>query len=191
MGRRGTGVYKHSYDYKESTNTGVTNKIPDSVHQDFKYDAETGKLYWTVITPQRQRNNGEAGTVKHCVKTGAIKHRRIHYKNKNYTAHRIIYYMHHGHCPDMLDHIDGNPLNNLIGNLRPADPTLNSWNQKTFKNNTSGITGVVWNKAVASWRSRITCKGVVYELGFTDSKFEAACLRKSAELKMFGSFQRV
>lgn len=191
MGRRGTGVYKYSYAYKGSSNNGAPNPIDDSIHEDFKYDYETGKLYWKVMTKQRQRNGGEAGYIKYRKGTDKVSSRLITYKGKQTGVHRIIYKMHYGHCPDVLDHIDGNPLNNKIDNLRSADPTLNQWNTKKRINNTSGLTGVVWHKAADQWRARITCKGVVHELGFTDSKFEAACLRKSAELKMFGSFQRV
>jgi hypothetical protein len=189
MGRKGTGVYLHSQVYKGSPTNGKPIILTDSVNDDFIYDSSTGILKWSYT---RKRNRGmEAGSLSHCHKTGKISGRRVKYNGHEIGVHRIIYQMNHGYCPDVLDHKDGNPLNNRLSNLRPADPTLNSWNQKKFRNNTSGITGVVWHKATNQWRVRLGAKGIVNELGFSDCKFEAACLRKSAELKMFGSFQRV
>lgn len=58
-----------------------------------------------------------------------------------------------------LDHIDGNRLNNHISNLRLVNRTVNSKNRKKRSDNTSGITGICWNKAHNSWCIRRTVKG--------------------------------
>lgn len=52
--------------------------------------------------------------------------------------------MTHGDIPDtmVIDHLDGNPLNNNISNLRLVTVAINQRNQKLFKNNKSGKTGV-------------------------------------------------
>jgi len=184
-------TYSRNKDYKGGSANGKPiplNGYP--LHEDFEYDSETGKLYWKVITKHRQRNGGEVGSIKYRKDNKTVSKRSVHYKGRQIGVHRIIYAMWYGHCPDVLDHIDGNPLNNKINNLRPADPTLNHWNMKKFSSNRSGMTGVVWVKSARKWRMRITHKGVVHDC-YTDDKFEAACLRKAAELKMFGSFQRV
>ena len=47
-----------------------------------------------------------------------------------YLAHRLIFLMHHGYLPEMIDHIDGNPSNNLITNLREATNQQNQFNSK-------------------------------------------------------------
>ena len=68
-----------------------------------------------------------------------------------YLAHRIVYLWHHGNVPEFIDHIDGNPLNNRIENLRPATKLQNSWNMKTSANSTSGVKNVKWHKQSSKW----------------------------------------
>lgn len=58
-----------------------------------------------------------------------------------------------------LDHIDGNRLNNHISNLRLVNRTINSKNRKKRSDNTSGITGICWNKSHKCWCIRRTVKG--------------------------------
>ncbi len=60
-------------------------------------------------------------------------------KQKTFKLHRIIYEAHNGVIPDkmFIDHIDNNPKNNNIENLRLANRSENQHNQKVNKNNLS------------------------------------------------------
>lgn len=58
-----------------------------------------------------------------------------------------------------LDHIDGNRFNNKLSNLRLVTRTINSKNRKKRVDNTSGITGICWNKSHSAWCVRRTVKG--------------------------------
>lgn len=51
----------------------------------------------------------------------------------------------------IIDHIDGNSLNNNVDNLRWTTNTINTINSKMSKYNTSGITGVCFIKTRNSW----------------------------------------
>jgi hypothetical protein len=53
----------------------------------------------------------------------------------------------------IVDHIDGNPLNNHWTNLRYCSHSINSKNRGTNKNNTSGEKGVRYHKGywIADW----------------------------------------
>jgi hypothetical protein len=59
------------------------------------------------------------------------------------SVHRIIILM-DNHIPSnyIVDHLDGNPSNNLKTNLRVCTPSDNMKNKRVYKNNISGISGV-------------------------------------------------
>ena len=52
-----------------------------------------------------------------------------------------------------VDHIDGNPRNNLDSNLRDGQ-YINDYNRKLQSNNTSGINGIGWDESQNRWRVR-------------------------------------
>lgn len=86
------------------------------------------------------------------------------------------------------DHIDRNPLNCRRDNLRPATQQENTCNRTKMKNNTSGVTGVTWNKKDGVWVATI---GVDYErihLGTFNDKTKAIIARLTAEKQYFGNF---
>ena len=64
----------------------------------------------------------------------------------------------HGYLPELIDHKDGNPANNLIENLRPSNKSTNAMNRGAQANSTSGINGVSWDKEKQMWVGRITAK---------------------------------
>lgn len=55
----------------------------------------------------------------------------------------------------IVDHINGNPLDNRRQNIRICTFSENAWNQKNKKNNTSGVKGVSWLKRNKKWIVRI------------------------------------
>jgi len=83
---------------------------------------------------------------------------RIRINKKNYYLHRIIFMMFYGYFPEEIDHIDGNPLNNNINNLRAANPVLNGYNRKKFKNNTTGVKGIRFYKNAYEARCSVNKK---------------------------------
>jgi len=100
-------------------------------------------------------------------------------KYKKYYVHRILWKMYYGTEPKNIDHIDGNPSNNAISNLRSVEAHENSKNQKLHKNNTSGVSGV-WRQENI-WRARITHKKKIIDLGSFGTKDAAIAARAAAE----------
>ena len=78
---------------------------------------------------------------------------------KKYLVHRVVFLMHHGFLPDYVDHIDNDPLNNKIENLRECTFSQNRCNTPKYKNNTSGEKGVTWNKPNEKWYARVQYLG--------------------------------
>lgn len=62
---------------------------------------------------------------------------------RTYLIHRLVWFYHYGVWPELIDHIDRNPQNNKIENLRVSNKIYNSYNSGLPKNNTSGIRGIV------------------------------------------------
>lgn len=60
----------------------------------------------------------------------------------------------------VIDHIDGNPLNNRFSNLRHLDHSLNALNRQGAElRSKSGIHGVAWIESKQRWRARVKYKG--------------------------------
>lgn len=86
------------------------------------------------------------------------------------------------------DHIDMNSFNNRKCNLRPATKQENARNHKIMKNNTSGFTGVTWNKQKCKWEAQVFDYGKSIHLGFFANKDDAIRARLNAEAKYYGEF---
>jgi hypothetical protein len=109
---------------------------------------------------------------------------------RNLLVHRLIYIMHHGHTDKEIDHIDGNPLNNRIENLRACTRGQNSCNSRMRRDNTTGIKGLYWNKRKESWRGRIQFEGKLHYIGTFKTIFDAACSMIPARERMHGEFAK-
>ena len=94
-------------------------------------------------------------------------------------------------CPkDMVvDHINHNPLDNRICNLRICSQHENVMNSSLNSNNTSGCTGVAWVKENNRWWAYIQVKGSRINLGYFIDDNEAVKVRKEAEIKYFGEYR--
>ncbi|MBO5394167.1 MAG: HNH endonuclease [Pseudomonas sp.] len=117
-------------------------------------------------------------------------YRQIHLVSMMVSVHRLIYYMHTGSFPAVIDHIDGDTGNNKIENLRPATVSKNSMNCKISIANTSGVKGVSWHKTTGKWAAYVRINGRQAALGLHDHIFDAACARRSAEMTYYGEFVR-
>ena len=107
-----------------------------------------------------------------------------------YYVHRIIFMMHYGYIPKQIDHIDGNPSNNKIENLRETNYTTNNYNKKIMTNNKSGVKGVNWHKGGKKWRVEITVNKKNLYLGLFDDLELAELVAQEARNKYHGSFAR-
>jgi hypothetical protein len=108
----------------------------DYFSQLLRYDPDTGKLFWKQPKPGR-RLYRPAG---HKDRTGYI---RIMINYKMYLAHRIAWLLVKGMWPvTMLDHIDRDPSNNRMENLRESNHSENGLNSRPKITSQTGVRGV-------------------------------------------------
>lgn len=88
----------------------------------------------------------------------------------------------------LVDHKDRNPLNNRVSNLRKANKAINTINTDIRKHNTSGVTGVSFNKQLGKWRAYITNNKKRIELGVFEEKESAIIERLKAEKEFFNEY---
>ncbi len=101
--------------------------------------------------------------------------------------HRLI-----AKAPDhaLVDHIDGNSLNNRKSNLRLATPAENTRNRKFNGGNSSGFKGVTWHKKYCKWQASIKADGINHFLGMFDDPSVAHKAYCAASAKYHGEFGR-
>jgi hypothetical protein len=124
-----------------------------------------------VLLNKIDRKMVKAGQRSGCEKDGYI---WVKVNGQRYSAHRLIFFMQHGYCPEYIDHIDGNGLNNRIENLRPATLSQNKANQRVYGNNVSGVKGVYWCHPKKAWVAQIAFNKRRRTLGTFSTKELAA-----------------
>lgn len=83
-----------------------------------------------------------------------------------------------------VDHFNRNRKDNRKSNLKSVTRQHNNWNKGLQINNTSGITGITWNKKSQKWIAYIMRK----HLGSFNNFEDAVKARKQAEEKHFGEY---
>lgn len=102
-------------------------------------------------------------------------------------AHRVVWAMCHGEWPDgEIDHINRNPSDNRIENLRIATATENARNKGDYANNKSGYRGVTWHKSSSKWMAQIKVFKKNIHLGLFNDPAEAGAAYQAAREKYFG-----
>ena len=108
-------------------------------------------------------------------------------KKKVY-AHRIVMNVNDYQINKQIDHINGDTLDNRKQNLRIVTSRQNGLNSSIRKDNTSGVTGVYWDKSVQKWLVRVYENGREIRLGYFDNFDDAVIARQKGEDKYYGEY---
>jgi len=134
-----------------------------------RYDESTGEFFW-LHRRNRQLAGAKAGGMK---STGHID---IAIFRKRYFAHRLAWLYVYGAWPTKpLDHINGNPADNRICNLRELEVWQNNQNRHRVSRSKSGskLLGTSYCKREQKWRASIGIDGRKLSLGYFHSEEEA------------------
>lgn len=167
---------------------------PELLRQIMRYEPDTGLLFWRE-RPVEMFNEGKRGAAwaarlwnaKHAGKRAFTYQMPFGYFagrvfGKGCTAHRAAWALHHGEWPNVIDHINGDPTDNRIENLRSVDQALNMRNIGATKVGASGARGVEFRKG--RWRARIRINNRHKFLGSFDTKNAAVAARLRAEREL-------
>lgn len=175
----------------------MTKALPhrDDLIKLIDYDPSTGKLFWKERQSTGESTRADLAAIRFNSlyagkETFCLVNPRGYYWGKflgtQYLAHRIIWKMVTGTDPDVIDHINGDRIDNRFINLRNVDGFINQRNRRAPKHNESGVFGVTLCRATGKWAARIHKNRERFNLGRFDSLGEAIAARRNAEIEYWG-----
>lgn len=91
----------------------------------------------------------------------------------------------------VVDHINGNGLDNRRDNLRIATPSQNAMNSKRHKDNRTGYKGVTYFRRDRNYRATIYINGKVTHIGYFDTAEEAHEAYNARAKQEYGEFAKL
>lgn len=163
--------------------------MSELTHKELKsildYNYKTGDFSNRITRNGRAKKGAIAGTING---KGAI---QIRINGKIYFAHRLAWFWFYGSWPkNKIDHIDGNPANNSIKNLREATVSQNNCNRKPNAKKAVASKGVYLYKGGPKYGAQIKVNRVHHWLGLFDTEEEASKAYQRAAKKLHGEFAR-
>lgn len=155
------------------------------------YSPVTGDFRW------KKRKNEKAWNTKYAGKVAGydwragpnVVYRSIRIFNFPFLGHRLAFLYMTGDWPSLVDHKDGNGLNNKWDNLRIATRSQNSANAGASKRNKTGFRGVAQERG-GKFRANIFLDGRQTYLGAFDTAEEASEAYQAALKQKSGDFAR-
>ena len=152
------------------------------LHDHFEY--KDGDLFWKKPLSNRVKVGQKAGTLKD---NGYLVTRIDGNMMRN---HKIVYMLFNDEIPELIDHIDGNKLNNRIENLRLASKIENAQNSKLRSDNSTGVKGLRWHSQRNKWNVRLVINKKEKSFGLFEDFELAELVAFEAREKYHGQFAR-
>ena len=142
--------------------------MKDDLKEILDYNSETGVFTW--LKKVSKYSNIKIGSV--AGSSDVHGYYRIMVNGKIYKAHRLAWLYVYGEWPkNYIDHINGNPSDNRIENLRDVTRRQNQQNQKIHRQ--GHLVGVSYSKPHKKWKSQIAINGRRKFLGLFETKEQA------------------
>jgi hypothetical protein len=151
------------------------------------YDPKAGVMTWIAPSKHHNRLTGtEAGTSQRG-QTGKA-YWKIAINGRKFGRSRLAFAWMTGEWPPhMVDHIDGNSLNDAWANLRHATVLENAWNHQRRAKKSSLPMGVR-TTAAGRYAARLAVNKVMLHLGAFDSPEAAEAAYRQARKVHYGDF---
>ena len=148
------------------------------------FEYREGKLYWKYVKSIRIKTGDEAG------REDGFGYRIVRFNYKMYRTHHLIYLMFHNVLPKIIDHINGNRLDNRIENLRIATDSQNNCNKGIQANNTTGSKNVKWHKRIKKYEVSVQVNKKRQYIGVFEDLELADLVAHMAREKYHGNFAK-
>jgi hypothetical protein len=153
----------------------VLKKIPTL----FTYS--DGRLFWN-----HSRGNVKAGSlIDYRDNRGHI---RVRIFDRLFRAHHVIWFLHYGKWPSLIDHINGDPADNRIENLRECTQQENTRNRSSQPSSRCSYKGVSYHTRGRKWVAQIKSGNVRKHLGLFAEIEDAATAYNFAAAEMHGQY---
>lgn len=170
-----------------------------------EYFPETGGMRWKIrdaslFEDKKSRSaqhsaanwNAQHAGREAFTTVGSHGYRSGRLQGRGLLLHRVAFVLMTGDWPKALvDHVDGDRLNNRWSNLREASSAQSVRNRGCFSA-VSPYIGVSWSKAQRGWVGRVYCGGTVHYCGFSKDDPEKLARRRDRKAsELFGSYARL
>jgi len=151
----------------------------EEVRNRYAYNPDTGQI--VHARAGNSKLNGKSAVTMR--KDG---YAQVQIGRKSYRAHRLAWLLHYGIYPSgVIDHINGNPSDNRISNLRDVSQMENTHNRTVSSTRShTGLLGVVKDRS--GFQARIRAHGVQHYLGWFKTDIEAHAAYVNAKTSIHG-----
>jgi len=154
----------------------------EAIMEQLEYDAQTGIFRW-----KKSKGRASSGSVAGYARPN--RYVSIKVNGKQYSGHRLAWIISYGVDPELeIDHINNDPHDNRLSNLRLATREQNSFNTPIGRRNKSGVKGVYFDKNENKWAAEITTNGRRILVGRFKSIELAEAAIKEKRLDLHGEF---
>lgn len=153
----------------------------EEAHRVWRYDPDTGLLYWRISPCNPIPAGSEAGNISD------EGYYRISYQRSRYMAHWIVWALVTGSWPTtLIDHKDNDGTNNRFANLREATKYRNAANRRRAAEHRDKLRGVYFRRNRGTWVAVCAREYV----GSYATEREAHEAWKKAAVTHYGEFAR-
>ncbi len=155
---------------------------PKLAREFFDYNPKTGALTWRRWFNVHRRGDPVGGPTRGYLQVTILR--------KTYLVHRLCWMVQAGEePPPIIDHADGDGMNNRWSNLREATVSQNAFN-RAFRKVPRGRlpVGIIQHPTTKMYRAKITQDGSTWASAWFDAVDDAVAARAEKAVEMYGEF---